>query len=54
MIEIKLGKFKVRWLGPYKIIEVQTNGVVKLSTLDNILPSEWVQIETLQRKEGDV
>ncbi|XP_057853538.1 uncharacterized protein LOC131063658 [Cryptomeria japonica] len=31
--EIKLGKFKVRWLGPYKIREVVANGAIKLSTL---------------------
>lgn len=31
--ETKLGKFKVRWLGPYKICEVAANGAIKLSTL---------------------
>ncbi|XP_057861572.1 uncharacterized protein LOC131070035 [Cryptomeria japonica] len=31
---IKLGKFKVRWLGPYKVSEVAENGAVKLWTLD--------------------
>ncbi|XP_059067475.1 uncharacterized protein LOC131858295 [Cryptomeria japonica] len=33
--EIKPGKFKVRWLGPYKVQEVEENGAIKLSTLDN-------------------
>lgn len=31
--EIKPGKFKVRWLGPFKIREVAANGAIKLSTL---------------------
>lgn len=33
--ELRPGKFKVRWLGPYKIREVGSNGSVKLVTLDN-------------------
>lgn len=33
--ELRLGKFKVRWLGSYKIREVGKNGIVKLSTLDD-------------------
>lgn len=33
--EIKPGKFKVRWLGPYIVMEVKDNGAIKLSTLDN-------------------
>lgn len=33
--EIKPGKFKVRWLGPYKIREVGENGAIRLSTLDD-------------------
>lgn len=32
--EIKPGKFKVRWLGPFKVCEVNTNGVIKLWMLD--------------------
>lgn len=32
--ELRLGKFRVRWLGPYKIEEVGANGAIKLSTLD--------------------
>ncbi len=32
--EIKLGNFKVKWLGPYKIWEVGDNGAIKLWTLD--------------------
>lgn len=33
--EIKPGKFKVRWLGPYKVQEAAENGAIKLSTLDD-------------------
>lgn len=33
--ETKLGKFKVRWLGPYKEMKVRHNGENKLATLDN-------------------
>ncbi|XP_057841791.1 uncharacterized protein LOC131051343 [Cryptomeria japonica] len=33
--ELCPGKFKVHWLGPYKIKEVGKNGAVKLSTLDD-------------------
>ena len=33
--EVNPGKFKVCWLGPYKIVEVGSNGAIKLSTLDN-------------------
>lgn len=33
--ELRPGKFKVRWLGPYKIREVGRNRAVKLATLDN-------------------
>lgn len=32
--EIKPGKFKVRWLGPFKVREVNANGAIKLWTLD--------------------
>ncbi|XP_059067877.1 uncharacterized protein LOC131858602 [Cryptomeria japonica] len=32
--EIKLGKFKVRWLGPYRVQEVAVNGAMKLWTLN--------------------
>lgn len=32
--EIKPNKFKVRWLGPYKVREVVENGSIKLWTLD--------------------
>ncbi|XP_059073471.1 uncharacterized protein LOC131874218 [Cryptomeria japonica] len=32
--EIKPGKFKVRWLGPFKVHEVSANGAIKLWTLD--------------------
>ena len=32
--EIKAGKFKVRWVGPYQIREVGDNGAIKLWTLD--------------------
>ncbi|XP_059076298.1 uncharacterized protein LOC131875698 [Cryptomeria japonica] len=32
--EIKPGKFKVRWLGPFRIREVNTNGAIKLWMLD--------------------
>lgn len=32
--EIKLGKFKVKWLGPHKLREVVANGSVKLWMLD--------------------
>ena len=28
--EIKSGKFKVKWLGPYKVREVGDNGSIKL------------------------
>lgn len=33
--ELRTGKFKVRWLGPYKIREVGKNGAAKFSTLDD-------------------
>lgn len=33
--KIKLGQFKVRWLGPFRILEIKENGAIKLSTLDN-------------------
>lgn len=33
--ELRPGKFKVRWLGPYKIKEVGKNEAVKLFTLDD-------------------
>ena len=29
------GKFKVRWLGRYKVLEVKDNEAIRLSTLDN-------------------
>ncbi len=32
--EIKPGKFKVKWVGPYKIHEVGNNRPIKLWTLD--------------------
>ena len=32
--EIKPGKFKVRWVGPYQIREIGDNGAVKLLTLN--------------------
>ena len=32
--EVKPGKFRVRWVGPYQIREVGGNGAVKLWTLD--------------------
>lgn len=32
--EIKPGKFKIRWVGPYEIREIGENGEIKLSTLD--------------------
>ena len=32
--EIKLDKFKVKWVGPYKICEVSNNGTIKPWTLD--------------------
>ena len=32
--EIKLGKFKVKWVGPYQIREVEDNGAIKLWSLD--------------------
>lgn len=32
--EIKPGKFKVQWLGPYKVRKVAKNRAVKLWTLD--------------------
>lgn len=32
--EIKPGKFKVRWLGPFKVCEVNTNWAIKLWMLD--------------------
>lgn len=32
--EIKPRKFKVRWLGPFRIREVNTNGEIKLWMLD--------------------
>ncbi|XP_059067612.1 uncharacterized protein LOC131858397 [Cryptomeria japonica] len=33
--EIKPGKFKVKWLGPFKVCEVGANGAIKLWTLDD-------------------
>lgn len=33
--EIKPRKFKVRWLGAFKISKIKENGAIKLSTLDN-------------------
>ena len=32
--EIKPGKFRVKWVGPFKIKEVGYNGAIKLWTLD--------------------
>ena len=32
--EIKPGKFYVKWVGPYKIWEVDDNGAIKLWMLD--------------------
>ena len=32
--KIRPGKFKVKWVGPYKIREVGDNGAIKLWTLD--------------------
>ena len=32
--EIKLGKLRVKWVGPYKIREVGDNGAIKLWMLD--------------------
>lgn len=32
--EIKPSKFKVRWLGPFKVCEVNANGAIKLWMLD--------------------
>lgn len=31
-----LGKLQTRWLGPYEIEEVFTNGVVQLRTIDEV------------------
>ena len=32
--KIRPGKFKIKWVGPYKICEVGNNGAIKLWMLD--------------------
>lgn len=34
--EIKPSKFRVKWLGPFKIREVGTNGAIKLWMMDGM------------------
>ncbi|XP_057865967.2 uncharacterized protein LOC131073535 [Cryptomeria japonica] len=46
--EIKPEKFKVRWLGPYKIRDVAVNGATKLSTLGNQPIKEMVNESKLK------
>lgn len=31
-----LGKLQTRWLGPYEIVEIFSNGVVRLATIDPV------------------
>lgn len=47
--KIKLGKFKVRWLGPFKVCEVNANGAIKLWTLDEKEMSDAVNGSKLKQ-----
>lgn len=40
--ETKPGKFRVKWLGPFKIHEVGANGAIKLWTMDGMEVSDAV------------